>query len=88
MVDGALARASSLGSQGEGIFICDEQKRQIVLPKVFIEAVGGGKIKNALDLRIDTADERRFVGRARPEVLEDIRKRKKDRVLAEVAVQQ
>ena len=88
MVDGAFARASAFGGQRKRIFICDEQKCEIILPEVFIEAVGGGEIKNTLDLRIDTADERRFVGCARTEILEDIRKRKEDRIFAEVAEQQ
>ena len=85
MIDGAFARAFSFGGEGEGIFVRDQIERQIVLPEIFIKAVGGREVENMLDLRINTAHERIFVDFPTAEIAEDIRKRKENRIFFRIA---
>ena len=57
MIHASFSHDLSFGGQGEGIFICDQKKREIILPKIPIESVCGRKVKNTLNLRINATDE-------------------------------
>ena len=58
VIDTAVLCAAALCRERKGVFICDEHKGEIIVPKVFVKAGFGGEIKEFFDLTIDAADER------------------------------
>ena len=53
VVHRSLQRPHPLGDEAEGILIGHDEKGQIVLPQVFVKAVVGGQIQQALDLVVE-----------------------------------
>ena len=77
-----------LGGQGEGVLVGDQDKGQIVLPEIFIEAVAGGEIQQGLDLHVDPVDQRGPVTAPGLPIPIDLCQFQEDTVLTQIAVEQ
>lgn len=82
----AFGRAAALCGEAEGIFVCDEHERKVIVPKVRVEAVLGCKVKQALHLCIDAGNKRFPLPVSHAVVAENPGKAQQDAVLAEITV--
>ena len=53
LIDAAIAGTNLFAGNGKGIFAADEQKGQIVMPKIFVKAINGADIKQFMYLLVD-----------------------------------
>ena len=52
-IDAAIAGSNLFAGNGKGIFAADEQKGQIVVPKIFVKTINGADIKQLMYLLIN-----------------------------------
>ena len=84
LVHAPFARAGLFGDQGEGRFCHGQQKGEIVVPQIFVEAVHGGDVQETVDLMQDlTAQDLRLFA-AFVEAAADAGQTVQDRVLANI----
>jgi len=53
LIHAAIAGTNLFTGNGKGIFTADEQKRQIIMPKIFVKAINGANIKQLMYLLIN-----------------------------------
>ena len=50
LIHAAIAGTNLFTGNGKGIFTADEQKGQIIMPKIFVKAINGANIKQFMYL--------------------------------------
>ena len=53
LIHAAIAGTNLFTGNSKGIFTADEQKRQIIMPKIFVKAINGANIKQLMYLLIN-----------------------------------
>ena len=57
VIHAAVVSTHLLAGQAERILICNQQKRQIIVPQIFIKPVIRSHLQQMLDLRIHTGNQ-------------------------------
>ena len=86
MIHTAIVGAHLFTCHAERIFICQQDKGQIIMPQILIKPVHGRQIKQSLHLFINSRRQFRLASDAVLVVFEDTGKLPQDAVLPQIAV--